>query len=570
LGQLPRAALVWKESIMFRVTDVAKSYGDSLILDKINFTLGPGERAGLIGPNGSGKSTLLRIIAGEESPDRGSVWLEPSARLGYLPQALAYEPDATVGDVLQAAVGPALTAGAEIERLSAAIAAAPPETNGALLDAYAAALDTAERLDAYTVTARLAEVLSGLGLAHVGAETRVVTLSGGQKTRLGLAGLLLTQPDLLLLDEPTNHLDISALRWLQAFVAQYRGAALLVSHDRAFLDALVTKILALDGATHTLEEFSGDYSAYAAEVEHRRRKWADDYRRQQERIQRTEADIRAMKQRARDRELTTIDFALRAKAKKGARTAIVRERKLERMLQSEERIDKPRQQWEMKLAFGDAPRSGQRVLTLEHVAKAFDGRPVLRNVSAELRQGERVALLGPNGSGKTTLLRIISGQLAPDSGVSRLGASVRPGYFAQEQEGLDAAQTALESVRAGAALSETEARSFMHLFLFSGDDVFTPVGRLSYGERARLVLARLVLSGVNFLLLDEPLNHLDIPSRQHFEDALRNFEGTVLAVVHDRYFVTSFAERIWALEDGRLEIYYDLDSYEAQETGSPG
>ena len=555
---------------MFRITDVAKTYGDSLILDKISFTLGADERAGLIGPNGAGKSTLLRIIAGEESPDRGSVWLDPSARLGYLPQALVYEPDATVGAVLRAAVGPALTAVADIERLSAAIAAAAPEANAALMDAYATALDNAERLDAYSATARLAEVLSGLGLAHVATQTRVATLSGGQKTRLGLAGLLLTQPDVLLLDEPTNHLDISALRWLQTFVAQYPGAVLLVSHDRAFLDALVTKILALDGVTHTLQEFSGDYTAYAAEIERRRQRLADDYRRQQERIRGAEADIRALKQRARDRELTTIDFALRAKAKKGARTAIVRERKLERMLQSEERIDKPRQQWQMKLTFGDAPRGGQRVLTLEHVAKGFDGRPVLREISAELQQGERVALLGPNGSGKTTLLRIISGQAPPDSGVARLGAGVRPGYFAQEQEGLDPAQTALESVRAVAALSETEARSFMHLFLFSGDDVFTPVGRLSYGERARLVLARLVLSGVNFLLLDEPLNHLDIPSRQHFEDALRNFDGTVLAVVHDRYFVASFAERIWAIEDGRLALYFDLESYEAQQAAAPG
>jgi ATP-binding cassette subfamily F protein 3 len=216
----------------------------------------------------------------------------------------------------------------------------------------------------------------------------------------------------------------------------------------------------------------------------------------------------------------------------------------------------------MKLEFGDAPRSGQRVLTLDKVSKGFDGRTLFSGVTAELNQGERVTLLGPNGSGKTTLLRIISGQLAPDTGTVRLGAGVRPGYFAQEQEGLDPTQTALEAVRAVAPLTETDARNFMHHFLFAGDDVFTPVGQLSYGERARLVLARLVLSGVNFLLLDEPLNHLDIPSRQHFEEALANFPGTVLAVVHDRYFVEHFAERIWALDGERLETFFDLESYE--------
>ncbi len=294
----------------------------------------------------------------------------------------------------------------------------------------------------------------------------------------------------------------------------------------------------------------------------RHAKLVDDYRRQQEHIEQVERDIRGLKQRARDRELTTIDFALRKKAKRGARTAIVRERKLERELASEEHIDKPRQTWQMKLDFGPAPPGGQRVLVLEGVEKGFDGRPLFRDVDVELTQGDRVALLGPNGSGKTTLLRLISGQLEPDRGRVRLGANVRPGYFAQEQEGLDPEQTVLEAVRAVAPLSETEARSFLHLFLFAGDAVFTPAGRLSYGERARLVLARLVLSGVNFLLLDEPLNHLDIASRQQFEEALMQFDGTILAVVHDRYFVETFADRIWAIQDAQLRTYFALADYE--------
>jgi ATP-binding cassette subfamily F protein 3 len=548
---------------MLRVTDVAKSYGDALVLDKINFTVSAGELAGLIGPNGAGKTTLLRIIAGREAPDRGSVWLDPHARLGYLEQALGYAPEATVGSVVSEAIGPALTLPATIEHLGTELATATGAAYEAAMARYAEALDAAERLDAYGAAARLAAVLAGLGLDHLDTTTPVAILSGGQKTRLGLARLLLARPDLLLLDEPTNHLDITALHWLERFVREYQGAVLIVSHDRAFLDATVSTILALDETTHTITEYAGSYSDYAEEMERQREKLADAYRRQQERIGAIKEDIGALKQRAVDRERTTIDFALRKKAKRGARTAKVRERKLERLLASEEHLDKPRQTWQMKLQFGDAPPSGQRVLTLEEVSKGFDGRTLFADVNEELRQGERVTLLGPNGSGKTTLLRIITGQIAPDTGRVRLGANVRPGYFSQEQEGLDPAQTALEAVRAAAPLSETEARYFLHYFLFAGDAVCTPVRRLSYGERARLVLARLVLSGVNFLLLDEPLNHLDIPSRQQFEAALDAFDGTVLAVVHDRYFVETFADRIWALVEGRLVSFFDLDADEA-------
>jgi ATP-binding cassette subfamily F protein 3 len=547
---------------MLKLTDVAKSYGDAQILDKISFTLSRGEHIGLIGPNGAGKSTLLHLIVGSEQPDKGSIWLEPSARIGYLAQALIYASEATVGTVISEAMGPALEIMTEIERLGEAIATAPEDQYDAVMARYSETLDEAERLDAYSASARLAQVLAGLDLAHLTEETPVATLSGGQKTRLGLARLLLARPDLLLLDEPTNHLDISALLWLQEFIGQYQGAVLIVSHDRAFLDALITKTLALDPETHTLKEYDGNYSDYLAEIERLRAKQLDDYRRQQEKIERIEGNIRDMKQRASNMEHQTINFWLLKKAARGARTAKVRERKLERLLNSEEKIEKPKQNWHMKLDFGEAPASGQMVLRLDGVSKSFDERELFEGARAELRQGERVALLGPNGSGKTTLLRIINGQLSPDRGTVRLGANVRPGYFSQEQEGLDPTQTALEAVRATAPIAETEARNFMHFFLFEGDDVFKTVGSLSYGERARLVLARLVLSKVNFLLLDEPLNHLDITSRQQFEEALENFDGTILAVVHDRYFVEQFADRIWAIVDHKLENFFELEDYE--------
>jgi ATP-binding cassette subfamily F protein 3 len=547
---------------MLIVTDIAKAYGDAPILDHITFTLNRGECAGLIGPNGAGKSTLLRIIAGLEAPDRGSVWIDPAATIGYLAQALQYVPDATIRDLVSAALGPAREVVAEIERLGEAIATAEGEAYERAMARYADTLDLADRIDAYGAPARFAEVLAGLGLAHVSEETPVAILSGGQKTRLGLARLLLTRPDLLLLDEPTNHLDITALRWLQDFVREYQGAVLIVSHDRAFLDALVTTVLELDDVTHTITAYPGTYTGYAAERARRAAKLLDDYRRQQEQIGEIRANIRAVAGNAMKTERATQNDHLRRLSKKVARTAKVRERKLEKLLESDEKIEKPKQQWHLKVDFGEAPRSGQHVLALEGIGKRFDGRTIFSDVEAELRHGERVALLGPNGSGKTTLLRIVSGALPPDTGVVRIGANVRTGYFAQEQEGLDRTRTVLESVRATVPIGETEARNFLHFFLFAGDDVFRPVGNLSYGERARLVLARLVLSGVNFLLLDEPLNHLDIPSREQFEEALENFNGTILAVVHDRYFVRRFAERIWAIKDERLVQFVDLGAYE--------
>lgn len=548
---------------MLKVSNLSKSYGDNTVLEKVSFGLTQGERAGLIGPNGAGKTTLLKIIVGQEQSDKGSVALDAHARFGYLSQALIYQPDATVGTVISESVGAALAILDRLENLATAIATTEGAAYEQAMQDYAEVLEQAEQLDAYTASARLAEVLAGLGLEHLDETTPVATLSGGQKTRLGLARLLLTKPDLLLLDEPTNHLDITALAWLQDFVRDYKGAVLIVSHDRAFLDATVSKILAIDEQNHNLKEYAGNYSDYLAEIERLREKQWDAYHLQQEKIAQIESDIDTIKRRAITTELSTINFALRKKAARGARTAIVRERKLERLLNSEEKIEKPKQSWKLKLDFGEAPPSGQVVLALENVSKSFGSRTLFEHVNETVKQGERIALVGPNGSGKTTLLRIVAGELAPDSGRVRLGANVRPGYFSQEQEGLPLTRTPVEVVRLAAPISETEARNFLHFFLFSGNEVFTPVGQLSYGQRARLALARLVLGQVNLLLLDEPLNHLDITSRQQFEQALENYEGTIIAVAHDRYFISQFAERIWTVAGDNLQTFYDMENYEA-------
>ncbi len=547
---------------MLQVSDIHKAYGDHIILDKVSFVINPGERVGLIGPNGCGKSTLLHIIAGLESPDRGSVQLNPpETRLGFLEQGLMYTEEETVGDLLHVSDVALAATEARVAELAASLATADETTRATLADAYSEALAELERLIIARPKPHEAEaVLAGLGLTDVPLETPVAILSGGQKTRLGLARLLLERPHILLLDEPTNHLDIEALEWLEAWLATYSGAVLIVSHDRTFLDNTIHRILDLEPETHTVTEYVGTYSDYIEAWERQRTKQRAQWKDQQEEIRRMRADIAGTKTQAMSVELTTTSGqpTVRRLAKKVARKATSREKKLERYLESDERVEKPKLRWQMKLEFVETPESGQDVLLLERLSAGYDGVPLFEDISAVLKAGERVALVGPNGAGKTTLLRVILGQMAPLAGQARLGANVEVGYYAQEQETLDPESTPFQAVRRVAAMSETETRAFLHYFLFSGDDVFVPVGALSYGERARLVLARLVATGCNFLVLDEPINHLDIPSRARFEQAMTAFEGTVLAVVHDRYFIREFASRIWSLRDGTLHQYLDL------------
>jgi len=545
---------------MLQLSNVCKRYADVTILEHVSFVINPGDRVGLIGPNGCGKTTLLRIIAGQEQPDEGSVQFNPpDLRLGYLEQGLCYAGGDTLGDFLR----PGEAAAARVAQLAAALAQAEGAEQAQLMEAYSHALGELEVLE--RTRAPLHEVeatLAGLGLDGMSLDTPIATLSGGQKTRLGLARLLTREPQILLLDEPTNHLDIEALEWLEAWLRDYAGAALLVSHDRTFLDQTVSRILDLEPQTHTVVEYVGNYSDYIEAWERDRRKQWARWREQQMEIRRVREDIGRTRNQALSVEQTTTSRqpGPRRIAKKVAKKAKARERKLERYLESQERVEKPVRSWRMKLDFEATPRSGQDVLILDDVTVGYEGVPLIRGVDQVLCAGERVVLTGPNGSGKTTLLRAIVGQLTPLAGKVRLGANVKLGYYAQEQETLDPDSTPFKTIARVAAMSETDLRSFLHYFLFSGDEVFVPVKSLSYGERARLVLARLVATGCNFLLLDEPINHLDIPSRERFEQAMRAFEGTVLAVVHDRYFIRRFATCMWAIQRGTLRRYLDLES----------
>jgi ATP-binding cassette subfamily F protein 3 len=396
-------------------------------------------------------------------------------------------------------------------------------------------------------------MLSALGLGDLPVDTPVAHLSGGQKTRLALAGVLLDEPQLLLLDEPTNHLDLEMLTWLEEWLLAFRGGAMIVSHDRAFLDRTATAMLELELKTHSLRAYAGNYSAYleekVAELERRQQSYQD----QQEEIKRLRRAASIIRGTARFKRGGKGDSGDKfAKGFFGNRTkgTIARARHLERRLEfllTEGRVEKPVKGWQMKLEFSDPAVRSRLVLSLEDLAIGYDDSVLLAGIHQQVRYGGRIAIVGPNGSGKTTLLRTIAGKLPPVSGTVRLGASVTPGYMAQEQEDLDPHADALTSIRRLSPFSETEARTFLHQFLFSGDEVFLPVEVLSYGQRARLSLACLAARGCNLLLLDEPVNHLDIPSRTRFEQALGAFQGTVLAVTHDRYFIDGFAGQVWEI-----------------------
>ena len=545
---------------MLQVSNVHKSYGDVTVLEGVSFILNDGERMGLIGPNGCGKSTLLKIIAGEKPPDEGSVrFRPPGLRLGYLPQGQRPEKEDVLADFLQVG-GAALDAAAlRVEQLAAALRGPEGEETSHLLDSYSEALAELERLSATQTPLHVVEAtLAGLGMGDIPLDLPVATLSGGQKTRLGLARVLLQDPQLLLLDEPTNHLDIEALGWLEGWLEEYKGAVLLVTHSRMILERTVSTILELDQDTHAVKAYPGTFEDYIrAKVREREKQWTA-YKDQQERIARMQAGIRRLSNYAGSIERGTTDFHIRKIAKGIARRAVVQKRRLERELEKE-RVEKPGLTRHMHLQFENTPESGKDVLVLKDLVVGYEGVPLVSGIDQVLGAGERVALVGPNGSGKTTLLRVVAGELGPLAGEVRLGTNVKLGYYSQEQETLDPESTPYETIAAVAAMSETDVRSFMHYFLFTKDEVFVPVKSLSYGERARLVLARLVASGCNFLMLDEPVNHLDIPSRANFEEAMGAFQGTVLAVVHDRYFIRGFASRIWAIRDGELGSYVDLE-----------
>lgn len=550
---------------MLAVNHISKSYNIAKVLDGVSFTLNPGEKAGLVGANGCGKTTLLRIIMGLESFDSGSVTFTPhDLQPGYLAQGFAFDEGDTLQGFINRSAGDLQALTSALETLAEQISRDPHSKQ-----LHAQYDETLERLSRAAENAgHLNSTLAALGLDAIPPELPVTKLSGGQKTRLALAGVLLARPRLLLLDEPTNHLDIAMLEWLEGWLSTYPGAALIVSHDRTFLDRTVTRILEIEDLTHKLIEYEGNYSAFVEQKEAARNRQWSEYNDQQAEIKRMKADILRQKITAEynERQASSIRIGggemklkgmkahVQGIAKKVAKKAKARENKLERYLESEERVEKPRLTWEMKITFKDAGETGRDVVVLEHLDAGYPGLLLLDDINLKLRYGSRTALIGANGSGKTTLLKTILGEISPLAGKARLGSRVRIGYMSQEHGELDPSLNPLETIQSAVVINETEARSFLSKYLFKGDDVFTPVEKLSFGERARLILAELVAQGCNFLMLDEPINHLDIPSRSQFEQALAEFKGTVLAVVHDRYFIERFATEIWEVKGSTIEV----------------
>jgi len=535
---------------MLTVQNISKSFGIEVILNEVSFTLNSGERLGLVGPNGCGKTTLLRIITGQLAPDSGSVRFNPARlSMGYLPQGAEFDPQDTLGSYLRRCEGDLPSLSARLEELAAGLSKEPNRIDLQLeYDEVLAELQlTAES------TGRGLAVLAGLGLDTLPLDLPVSVLSGGQKTRLALAGVLLASPRLLLLDEPTNHLDIDMLNWLEDWLLAYPGGVLIVSHDRALLDRVATSILEIDGTTHNSRMFVGNYTAYLEQKLAERNKQWQAYSDQQDeisRLRKSAAHVRSQGQfhkGGKNDPGSTDGFSVGFFADRGKET-IQRAKNIEKRigrLLNEDRVEKPAQTWEMKMDFKEVPISGRDVVVLEDLSVGYGENVLLSEINLTLRYGSRTVLVGPNGSGKTTLLRTIAGLIPPLSGRARLGSQVRLGYMQQEQENLDPRLNPFDTIQHLAGLPETETRAFLSLYLFKGDDVFTPAGKLSYGERARLTLATLVAQGCNLLLLDEPINHLDIPSRSRFEQALTNFKGSTLAVVHDRYFIDGFAREIW-------------------------
>jgi ATP-binding cassette subfamily F protein 3 len=540
---------------MFTVNDVSRRFGDTLLFEHVSFTINSGDRVGLVGPNGSGKSTLLRILTGEESPDSGSVMADPRTTIGYLRQGFSDIPDGTLGDLIDVPTHGLIASHEALERATMALGdpEADPDTAAG---EFAKASDIFESRGGYTALAELEALLDRFGLADMAMDRPLTALSGGQKTRAGLAALLIVRPDLLILDEPTNHLDQDALQWLASFLVDYAGAMLIVSHDRAFLDTIATTILALDDHERSLTEYAGNYSDFIAAKRHEEEEAAAAWHRQQVTVAKVKRDIQAAEAKSRTIESSTIDFAIRKKAAKIARPAVVRKRKLERMLDAEDAAERPVRRWGLSLDL-TSPDSGARdALVLDDIRVALGDNQVLDGVSLHVWHGERVALLGANGSGKTTLMRVISGDIRPDSGTVRIGSGVRVGYFAQEQQTLDADLTILQQANRAVSMTEGQLRAELHKFLFGGDTVHRRIADLSYGERARLMLALLVLRQTTLLLLDEPMNHLDIDAREEFEQALMNFRGTLVMVLHDTYSIQHLATRVVELEGGQLRETY--------------
>ena len=513
---------------LVRFENVTFQYGIDIIFENINFQVNENDKAGFVGVNGSGKSTLLKIINDELHCDKGDVFFTKGIKIGYLKQEVSYKSGGTLYDMMLSAFSEIHSLKEKMHKLEHMM-----ETAGSRLEKltseYGTLLHQYENLDGYNIDVKIGKILSGLGFKKSDFNTSFDILSGGQKSRAGLAKLLLEEPDLLLLDEPTNHLDIAAVEWLEDFLNNYKKALLIVSHDRYFLDKIVGKIFEIDD--YRINTYTGNYSAFIQQKTEKILQQEKLYNLQKAEIERKE------------------DFIRRNMAGQKTKQAQSRQKELDKM----SAVSPPAKQKKMTLRFNPSKRGGNQVLQAESLSKSYPGKNLFENLNFHVERGEKVGIIGGNGTGKTTLLRIITGEEEPDSGHIKIGSNIESGYFSQHLHNQDQDNTVLDEVwQVKPSLTTGEMRNYLSRFLFYGEDVFLEIKKLSGGEKSRVELAKLILAEVNFLILDEPTNHLDIYSRMALENALADYPGSILVVSHDRYFLDKLVNRI---------IYFDSSKH---------
>ena len=516
--------------------NIHKAFGENLILENASFHIEEREKAALIGNNGAGKTTLLRLIIRELPTDSGEVILAKDKTLGYLAQYQEVATDLTVYDELLTTKQYILDLEDQIRQLERHMKHATGSELESMMDTYTRLTHSFELENGYAYRSEITGVLKGLGFEEADFQKQVTTLSGGQKTRVALGKLLLSQPDILLLDEPTNHLDMDSIRWLETYLLNYPGAVLIVSHDRYFLDRVVTKVVEIENAQ--IRTYMGNYSDYSEKKAQIRDAQYKAYLNQQQEIRHQKAVIAKLRSFNREK-------------------SIRRAESREKMLDKIQVLDKPvMEQERMRIQLEPRTISGNDVLAVEGLTKSFPGQKLFSELSFEIKRGERVALIGSNGTGKTTILKIINGLVSADAGKINLGSKVQIGYYDQEHHVLHSEKSIFQEISdTYPTLTETQIRNMLAAFLFTGDDVFKPISSLSGGEKGRVSLAKLMLSEANFLILDEPTNHLDIASKEILEDALNSYTCTVFCVSHDRYFINQTATRILDLTNQSLVNY---------------
>lgn len=537
--------------MILNATNISKSFGSNEIIKDATFLVNEHEKVAIVGVNGAGKTTLLKILTGEESADSGSITLAKDAKLGYLRQINNVDSALSIIDELYTVIEPILNMEKRMSQMQEDMKHLTGSELDELYSSYTALTHSYELMDGYAAKSRVVGILKGLGFEEIDFDRKINTLSGGQKTRVFLAKLLLEEPDIILLDEPTNHLDLRSIEWLESYLLNYKGAVIIVSHDRYFLDKIVSKVIDIENGN--VQMYLGNYTDFSNKKQMLLDAKMKEYLNQQQEIKHQEAVITKLKQFNRE---------------KSIKRAESRQKQLEKI----ERVEAPQTYSEnMRLSLDISKESGKDVLTVQNLSKSFDQKKLFWDINFEIKRGERVAIIGDNGTGKTTLLKIINGLLEPDTGEVIYGSNVSVAYYDQEHQVLHMDKTLFDELSdTYPDMTNTQIRNILAAFLFTGEDVYKKIADLSGGERGRVSLVKLMLSKANFLLLDEPTNHLDIVSKDVLENALNNFPGTVCYVSHDRYFINKTATRILDLTENRLLNYignydYYIEKREAVE-----